>query len=679
MRQILRVLQVEDSESDAALIVRLLERAGYSVEAHRLEDPEAMRAALQRRTWDIVIADHQMACFDAPGALEILHETGLDIPFVVVSGSIGEELAVRMMKSGAHDYVLKDNLSRLVPAVERELREAQSRRERRQAEQDLRESEERLALAIEATRMGTFDFFPQVGRMICSELTKRHFGLPAHAEFNYDIFLSGLHPEDRERVHAMVRDLLQPGSGGHYATEYRTVGIEDGIDRHICAWGRVLFDTEGQAVRFVGVTLDATERKGLEAQFRQAQKMESVARLAGGVAHDFNNLLTVINGYSDMVLQDLPASDEHYDSIMEIRTAGERAAALSGQLLVLSRKQVVQPKEVNLNDIIVEVEKMLGRVIGEEIRLESVLSPTLGCVLADPGQLHQVLMNLSINARDAMPAGGTLRIETRNMDLEAGASGPDSGMKPGGYVELIVTDTGVGMSKEVISHLFEPFFTTKKAGEGTGLGLATVYGIVQQCGGSISVSSEPGAGTSFRIFLPRIERAGPAPEKVAREAMAVRGTETILVVEDQEQVRKMAVRVLRDCGYQVIEAAGPEEALARSEGHSGPIHLMLTDVVMPGLSGRELAGRMKLQRPSLEIIFMSGYSEQTVLDRQMLDSEAAYLGKPFSPEVLAVKVRELLDTGHNGVPIRVEDGDADVRSPAGGTGGQPGERDFYPR
>jgi CheY-like chemotaxis protein len=315
---------------------------------------------------------------------------------------------------------------------------------------------------------------------------------------------------------------------------------------------------------------------------------------------------------------------------------------LSGQLLVLSRKQVVHAKEVNLNDIIVEVEKMLGRVIGEDIRLESALSPSLGYVLADPGQMHQILMNLSVNARDAMPNGGMLRIETTNVDIEEGFAGPHTEVQAGRYVQLKVTDTGVGMTQEVLSHLFEPFFTTKKAGEGTGLGLATVYGIVKQCGGSIWVYSQPGQGTNFQIYLPRIEPQGTAAKEPAQAAPTARGTETILLVEDQDQLRKMTVRVLQGHGYHVLEAADPDAALLHSANYAGPIHLLLTDVVMPGMMGPELADRIKPQRPAMGVVFMSGYSERALMDRQIM--EGGYLGKPFSPKSLAMKVREVLDS-----------------------------------
>jgi two-component system cell cycle sensor histidine kinase/response regulator CckA len=646
MGDVLHVLQVEDSNSDATLILRVLTKAGYDVQSQRVEDPEEMREALSRGSWDVIISDHCMANFDAPAALCVLHESGHDIPFIVVSGSIGEELAAALMKSGAHDYILKDHLARLAPVVEREIREARSRCFRRQVEKDLSESQQRLAQAIEATQLGTFDFSPQTGSMIWSELTNRHFGLRLNAEVTYDTFLRGLHPDDRDRIHNTVQSLLLPHSDGQFAAEYRTLGIEDRVERWVCSWGRVFFDSERQPVRFVGVTQDVSERKRLEAQLHQAQKLESVARLAGGVAHDFNNLLTVINGYSEMLLQKLPRSNPLHDLCKEIRTAGERASALSGQLLVLSRKQVVQTKVVNLNVVVAEVERMLGRVIGADIHLESILSPSLGCALADSGQLHQVLMNLALNARDAMPLGGTLTIETANVDIGESFAEPHVELKPGHYVELKVSDTGVGISKEVMAHLFEPFFTTKRVGQGTGLGLATAYGIIKQNGGSISVHSELDLGTSVNVYLPRIASAESPQETLMPAPSKARGKETILVVDDQEQLRKMVVRVLRSRGYKVLQAANAADALIRAEGYAAPIHLLLTDVVMPGMSGSQLAEKMKALRPAMQIIFMSGYSasgysEHASLDRKILDS-GVYLAKPFSPDALLLKVRGLL-------------------------------------
>ena len=427
--------------------------------------------------------------------------------------------------------------------------------------------------------------------------------------------------------------------------------------------------SQGKLVGAVVTFLDITERKRaekehakLQEQFQQAQKLESVGRLAGGVAHDFNNLLTVILGYGDMLLQELTAGHPMRDSVNEMMRAGHHATALVQQLLLLSRKQPAKTCKMNLNDIINEVGKMLTRVIGEDIQLESVLSPSLECIVADPGQLHQLLMNLAVNARDAMPHGGTLLIESANVDLDDRFVESHAGVKPGSYVQLRVSDTGIGMTKEVVSHLFEPFFTTKKPGEGTGLGLATVYGIVKQFGGSIWVYSEPGEGTTFTIYLPRADaevqlrhQANTADAKPA----SLRGTETILLVEDQEQLRKMAGTVLRSYGYRVLEAANPKEALLQSEHYPDPIHLLLTDVVMPGINGPELAGRIKPSRPAIEIIFMSGYSERAVSSR--LELTGSYLPKPFSPQALAAMVRSVLGSSRVVGTILVVDEDPGVR------------------
>jgi CheY-like chemotaxis protein len=375
--------------------------------------------------------------------------------------------------------------------------------------------------------------------------------------------------------------------------------------------------------------------------------------------------LTVINGYSGLLLKDLKPDDPSRESITEISTAGKRAAALSQQLLLLSRKQMVQSQPVNLNDIVAEVVKMLRRVIGEDIRVESALDSSLGTVLADPGQLHQVIMNLAVNARDAMPAGGMLLIETESVSLDRSYAGQHPGVEPGAYVQLRVTDTGIGMTKEIISHLYEPFFTTKSQGEGTGLGLATVYGIVKQCGGTISVYSEPGAGTSFTIYLPRLDKPAAPNVKPKRAPFTLQGTETLLVVEDQDQVRRMAALVLRSHGYQVLEAANPAEALVHCERYAGPIHLLLTDVVMPGMTGPELASRIKSLSPSIEVLFMSGYSERAIMQGRNLDLKSSYLAKPFSAEALAIRVREVLGRPRPAGTILVVDDEPGVRKLVG--------------
>ena len=629
MSETLRVLQVEDSESDAALIVRLLEKAGYDVRSERVEDPEDMRAALHRHAWDVIIADHSMARFDAPGALRALHEASLDIPFIVVSGSIGADLAVRMMKSGAHDYVLKDDLTRLVPAVERELREARSRRDRGRAEEELAESQERLALAVQATQLGTFDFSPRTGKLVWSEMTRRHFGLPPDAEVSYDVFLRAVHPDDRERVNAVVQSLLSAHSDGQYAAEYRTVGIADRVERRVSSWGRIFYDPMGVPLRFIGVTLDISERKRLEDRLHQAQKLESLGSLAGGVAHDFNNLLTVINGYSELALAELPEDHPVQAILRQIHGAGERAAGLTQQLLAFSRKQMINPKPVVLNELVCETRKMLQRLVGEHVEIVTVSDPALGWIMADPGQVSQVLMNLVVNARDAMPNGGIVTIRTANVDET-------------NSILLAVSDTGTGMDEATRQRIFEPFFTTKGQGRGTGLGLATVHGIVSQFGGSIEVDSELGRGTTFCINLPRVKSVLEADPVDARRGAANRGAETILVVEDNESVRRLTVEMLKIQGYRVLEAEAGEEAMAIVSQHSGALHLVLSDIVMPQMMGDELVRRIRAMRPEIRVMLMSGYAEH-IIDAAKLDPDFGFIAKPFSRKDLARRVREKLD------------------------------------
>jgi len=383
------------------------------------------------------------------------------------------------------------------------------------------------------------------------------------------------------------------------------------------------------------------EREQLRAQLLQAQKMESVGRLAGGVAHDFNNLLTVITGCSEELLQGLPAGSILREDAEAIRQAGARAAALTRQLLAFSRRQILQPRVLDLNRVVADVGLMLRRLLGEDVEVSAVLEPELGRVLADPNQLHQVLLNLAVNARDAMPSGGRLTIETSNFEVGlppgAGASGP----RPGRYVRVSVTDTGVGMDAATQQHVFDPFFTTKPPGLGTGLGLSTVYGIVNQSGGWVSVRSEPGAGSTFDICLPRVEDRPEAPTPPAA-AVAATGTETVLVVEDQADVRRITCRMLGGAGYDVIEASGAEEALAVAAARAGPIHLLVADVVMPGTSGPALAARLAAVRPELRALFVSGYAPGVAVHPGVISGELPYVQKPFTAAALRLKVREAL-------------------------------------
>lgn len=386
---------------------------------------------------------------------------------------------------------------------------------------------------------------------------------------------------------------------------------------------------------------DIGERKRVENQLRQSQKMEAVGRLAGGVAHDFNNLLTVINGYGDMLLRRLPSGDPIRSQVEQIRKAGQRAAQLTQQLLAFSRKQLIQPKALDLNSLVADCGEMLSRLIGEDIELNIVLTPSLGHIMADPGQIHQVLMNLLVNARDAMPDGGRVTIETANVELQ-GTERPE--VPAGSYVVLAVTDSGVGMDDETRQQIFEPFFTTKPVGEGTGLGLSMVYGIVKQAGGWIWVYSEPGEGTTFRIYWPRTDAPVLASNFVPGIPTEFSGSETLLVLEDQEDVRRLATALLSSRGYSILEAASGQDALEIAQHYPEPIHMLVTDVVLRGMNGREVANRLKAQRPELKVLYTSGYTQAAIAHRGVLERGVAFIPKPYTPDDLAAKVREVLAT-----------------------------------
>ena len=442
-------------------------------------------------------------------------------------------------------------------------------------------------------------------------------------------------PANREQIRSFIR------AGYRLSDSETREHAQDGKPR-VFLNNVVGFLEDGQLVRVWGTQRDVSDQRHLEEQFRQAQKMEAVGQLAGGIAHDFNNLLTAILGNTQLLLRDLPPGDAKRGDVEEIRKASERAASLTRQLLAYSRRQMLQPEVLDLNVVVAEMDKMLRRLIGEHIALVTVLSPELGRVRADPNQIEQVLVNLAVNARDAMPDGGRLTIETANVDLDDAFAQAHLGSVPGPYAMFAVTDTGTGMDAAVRAHLFEPFFTTKEVGKGTGLGLATAYGIVKQSDGYISVYSEPGRGSSFKVYLPRIATpaaTAPAPAKGGPD----RGTETILVVEDEPAVLTLSRRALEAQGYVVLAASDGAAALRLVERHGGIIQLLVTDVVMPGLSGRDLADQLVARRPGIRVLYMSGYPGDAVVQHGELPAGSAFLPKPFSPDGLARKVRDLLD------------------------------------
>jgi two-component system cell cycle sensor histidine kinase/response regulator CckA len=513
----LRVMIIEDSDDDAKMVLRELRRANYEVDFERVASADALKSLIAARAWDLFISDFSMPRFSGIDALRFVRSTGCDAPFIFVSGTMGEDTAVAALKDGAQDYIIKNNLKRLVPAVQRELREAEDRR----------------------------------------------------------------------------------------------------------------------------------ERKRLEQHVSQLQKFEAIGRLAGGVAHDFNNLLSVILGQTEILL-DRSQDEGMHHGLDLIRESARRGANLTRQLLAFGRRQVLEPRVVNLNAILLDVEKLLRRVIGEDIELDFQTDAELGNVKADPSQLEQIIINLATNARDAMTAGGKLTIATANADLDEAFVDCRMVDRPGRYAQLTISDTGCGMDRETQSHIFEPFFTTKEHGRGTGLGLATVYGIVKQSGGNIWVYSEPDHGTVFKIYLPLVEAASETLGYTEGANEAPRGLETVLVVEDDASLREITCQFLQGSGYTVVSAGSPEEALALAGCHTGPIDFLLTDVILPKMNGRELAARLSEVRPGIKVLYVSGYTDGIIVRggaHGALEEGLAFLQKPYTRYALIGKIREVLDAG----------------------------------
>jgi PAS domain S-box-containing protein len=512
--------------------------------------------------------------------------------------------------------------------------------ERHRAGEALRVAEERMRFALQAANVGIWDQDFLTGELRWSETLEAHYGLqPGTFAGTFEAFIAAVHPDDRDSVLETVGKAVK--SGADFSLQNRAVW-PDGTIRWLSGAGRILLGTDGMPVRGVGISLDVTERRTLEAQFQQAQKMEAVGRLAGGVAHDFNNLLTGILGYCELLLGEVPADAPYRADITEIQNAGTRAAGLTRQLLAFSRKQIVEPAHLDLSGIVADMVPMLRRLIGEDVKVLLGLNPALGPVLADRGQVEQIVMNLAVNARDAMPRGGTLTIETDNVVLDEHYVKIHLGVAPGSYVVLTLTDTGTGMTPEIRHRLFEPFFTTKEVGKGTGLGLATVHGIVTGSGGSIGVYSEVGLGTSFKVYFPRAGAGEPGAESLPPEAgLPHARMQTVLVVEDEASLRDLTKRLLELQGYTVLVAADADEALRLFEEHDS-IDVLLTDVVMPGASGPELTRELIARKPALTVIYMSGYTEEAIVHHGVLAPGVAFLHKPFTSETLGRKIRDTL-------------------------------------
>ncbi len=798
MAATVRILLVEDDPNDAALAEREVRRADILCTFLRVDTRDGMAEARRGFAPDVILTDHSLPAFNAREALQLARQFSPGTPVIVVTGRLGDEPAVQYLQAGAADYIVKDHLHRLGPAVLRALDTkrslaAQARAhqlqtatyriaqvaitapgleellpaihqivdelmpaknlyialydtatdvlsfpyavdeydtdfpskkpdkglteyvlrtgqpllvtpqvqaeleqrgevelvgapsidwlgvplkvgdrtigvlvaqtyapgvrygereqeilqfvsaqvamaiERSRAEAELRASETTYRSLVEDSPFGIFRSTPDGRLLAVNPALVSILGYDSEAELLQKNMAADVYVDPAQRARLLDEVLKLDSLTGD--SLWRRKDAKTITVRHTA---RVVRDAEGRVEYFNVLVEDITERKLLEAQLRQAQKMEAVGRLAGGIAHDFNNLLTAILGSADLLLETLSSDAAEREDLDEIRKAAKRAADLTRQLLAFSRQQVLAPQVLDVNTLLTNLEKLLRRLIGEHIELRTSLAPKVGAVRADPGQLEQVIVNLAVNSRDAMPQGGQLTIETANAELDEAYAAAHFPAKPGSYVLLAVTDTGTGMDAATKSHIFEPFFTTKEKGKGTGLGLATVYGIVKQSDGYIWVYSEPGHGTSFKIYLPRVADA-PGPVRRAFEPSAsARGSEMVLAVEDDEMVRALIRRMLETRGYTVLLASHGDEALRLLERHPGRVDLLMTDVVMPGMSGRDLADRVAELRPGIKVLYLSGYTDDAIVRHGVLEPGIAFLQKPFTADALARKVREVL-------------------------------------
>ncbi len=646
MMKKLQILMIEDVEADFLLIDRHIRRSELQAEVRWVKDGDELRAALDEGGWDVVLSDYNVPGLDFMNTLEVIKKRLPEQPIIMVSGSVGEEIAVELLKNGLCDFVLKDRPHRLIPAIKRSLNELAEKKRREAAEQKLAYNEQLMRAVLEGTSDGIFVKDRQGRYLLINEAAAQFVGYEVEAVIGRDdTFL--FPPEIAEKIMARDRMIMEK------ETQTREEWITTHNDKQFVflVTNGPIFDRQGRVNGTFGVALDITERKRaeeeqkkLQAQLNQAQRMESVGRLAGGVAHDFNNMLSVIIGYTEVALDKVAPTESLYNDLQEILNAGKRSADITRQLLAFARKQIIAPRVLDLNETVEGMLKILRRLIGEDIDMVWLPGKGLWPVNIDPSQIDQMLANLCVNSRDAIAGVGKITIETGMVTFDEAYCADHADASPGDFVLLSISDDGCGMSKETLDKIFEPFFTTKKLGEGTGLGLATVYGIVKQNNGFINVYSEPNQGTTVRIYLARHSEHISKTEQDDTDKIQSAQGETVLVVEDEEAILRLIAKILTKLGYSVLTSSSAQKAINLVKDHPGDIDLLITDVIMPEMNGRDLAKRLLALRPDIKCLFMSGYTASVIGKQGVLDEGMHFMQKPFSSKVLAAKVREVLMT-----------------------------------
>ena len=624
------VVVVEDSPHDARFLIRALEKTGYAVTWEQTADAKGLRALLRARAWDMVFSDHNMPEFSGQEALEIVRAHDPHLPFVLVSGAIGEACAVALIKAGASDYLSKEHLSLAGHVVARVLNEAASRRARSQAEELYRamveSSPDGILLIDEEGLIERAN--RQIGALLGMDDPAHLVGMDA---------LTLIAPEDQARAEELLRAVIQEHIDRHEAF---TITRADQAQVHVEVRGVRVQAAQDERPALLVTVRDVTAHRQLEATFRHAQKMEAIGRLAGGVAHDFNNIVNVILAFADFLREDLPAEDDRQGHVSEILAASERASNLTRQLLTFSRRSAAQPRVLDVTRTLTNMQAMLHRILGEDVRVTIQLAERVWPVHIDEGHLEQVITNLAVNARDALPTGGEFRLEVLNRSLRPGDAELAAGLEPGDHVLIRASDSGAGIPAEIHESIFDPFFTTKGSGRGTGLGLSTVYAILQQAKGRIQVSSPPGSGAVFSIWLPR-SVASPQVE-VASARPPPGGTvftgRRVLLVEDEVSLRRATCRTLERLGFEVLEASDGREALALMRRRGGDVDLVLTDVVMPNMSGRELVEHLTTEGLAERFVYMSGYPHDVIAHHGVLDADVILVQKPFTSTSLTEKL-----------------------------------------